>query len=665
MSKKINILGVDDKPENLLALEAVLEDLNINLIKASSGEEALECLLRVDCALILMDVMMPGLGGYETAKLIRSREKSRQIPIIFITAINPEQEHVFKGYDCGGVDYLFKPIVAEVLRNKVSIFVELFQQRKRLKDKAQELQIANDHISMQQQELCQSEVRFRTAFEQSFQFMAILDPAGRVIELNKLAQKLCGIYTGSLVGQFLWNICWVGQDDENMKLRRAIDRAAEGECICDEATFTDIKGSTRFLYRSVSPVKDESGKVVYITVQGHDITDKVIAENEKRNLEILLQQAQKMEALGALAGGIAHDFNNVLSVIIGNADLAVNSCDRSSPQLQFLNRIHEAGRKARELVKQILSFSRQAEIEKVVLQPSQVLVESIKLLRSSIPTTIEIVQDIDPQCGAILADPTQYHQIIMNLCTNAFHAMEEKGGKLMIGLCREDVDYRYYHDLGLKPGGYAHLIVEDNGYGIDKEHLEKIFDPYFTTKEKGKGTGMGLAIVHGIVKGHGGVIHVDRKDNEGTAFHVYLPLVNREGDQKEEPLDVLSYGSEHILLVDDEEPLLEMVKNMLELMGYQVTSCISSRDALHVFEQSPDTFDLVITDQTMPGMTGFELAGKILSIRTGMPIVLCTGYSPNISRKSIAALGIKELVLKPLALDEFSNVIRRAIDQAD
>jgi CheY-like chemotaxis protein len=369
-----------------------------------------------------------------------------------------------------------------------------------------------------------------------------------------------------------------------------------------------------------------------------------------------------MEALGALAGGIAHDFNNVLSVIIGNADLAVKSCEQGSRQLRFLTHIHEAGKKARELVKQILSFSRQAEIEKVVLQPSKIIIESIKLLRSSIPTTIEIVHDIAPHCGAILADPTQYHQIIMNLCTNAFHAMEDRGGRLTIRLCRERVGLQLLRELDLKAGDYSHLVVEDNGSGIDTEHLDRIFDPYFTTKEKGKGTGMGLAIVHGIVKGHGGAIYVDSGSGAGTAFHVYLPLADRKSVQAKETFEKLSYGSEHILLVDDEEPLLDIMKNMLELMGYRVSAFIGSIEALKVFCDHPSKFDLVVTDQTMPGMIGTELAGKILSIRPGMPIVLCTGYSPNISRESVRALGIRELALKPLALDEFSNIVRQAID---
>jgi PAS domain S-box-containing protein len=665
MSSKINILAVDDKAENLLALEEILRDLPVTMLKASSGEDALRCILQEECALILMDVMMPGMDGYETAALIRKRRKSRQIPIIFITAVNTEPEHVFKGYSSGAVDYLFKPIIPEVFKSKVRIFLELYEQKQNLHNTTQELQVAGERISLQQQALLNSEIRFRTAFEQSFQFMAILDPQGRVIELNRLAKDLCGEYGGSLVGRFLWDVCWVDQDEENLRLQNVVKKAAAGECVCDEAGFVDADGRTRFFYRAVAPVRNSEGEVVYVTVQGHDVTDKVLAEREKRNLEVLLQQAQKMEALGALAGGIAHDFNNVLSVIIGNADLAENSCKKASPYHKYVRRIHEAGSKAKELVKQILSFSRQAEIEKTVVEPAKIILESIKLLRCSIPTTIDIVHDIDQECGCIYADPTQYHQIIMNLCTNAYHAMESGGGVLSIRLRQESVVSRTHClELDIIPGEYAHLAVEDSGPGIEKEHLERIFDPYFTTKEKGKGTGMGLAIVHGIVKGHGGAVCVEGGDGEGTAFHVYIPLADKQSVAQEKTFAELSYGSERILLVDDEELLLEMEKNMLELIGYHVTTANSSRKALQLFSEKPQEFDLVITDQTMPGMTGMELAEKILGLRPAIPIILCTGYSPNISKESVVALGIRELAFKPMALDELSDIIRRTLDRS-
>ncbi len=664
MSTTINILGVDDKPENLIALEAIFEDLNVNFISATSGREALDVLLEKEVAVILLDVMMPEMDGYETAELIRGSKRTRHIPIIFITAINTEREHLFKGYSSGAVDYFTKPIIPEILRSKVAVFIELFQHKLVLQKKANQLENANQRISEQKEALRQSEVRFRTAFEQSFQFMTILDGQGKVLELNHLAQQLCGDYSGEIIGQYLWDVCWVGQEEESSRLREVIEKASAGEQISDEAKFTDIDGKVRHLFRTISPVRNSDGEIVYITVQGHDITQRVKTEEEKRNLEQLLQQAQKMEALGALAGGIAHDFNNVLSVILGNAELAQINGKNSSEQHHSYKRIHTAALKAKDLVNQILSFSRQAEIEKIVLHPTEIVKESIKLLRSSIPATIEIESSLDPSCGAIFADPTQYHQIIMNLCTNAYHAMEENGGKLTVKLHQVKISNGTpLAELDLQPGEYAHLMIGDSGNGIHRSYLDRIFEPYFTTKEEGKGTGMGLSIVHGIVKGHGGDVDVETEPGVGTTFHVYIPLAGKKRKTKKKNFQGLIHGYEHVLLVDDEEPLLEMVKSMLEMIGYTVTTKNSSREAFAAFSNNPENYDLVITDQTMPDMVGTELARKMLKLRPDIPIVLCTGYSPNITKESVIALGIKELALKPLALDEMSAVVRRAIDQ--
>lgn len=664
MENRSTVLGVDDKPENLVALRAILDDLDCDFISCHSGQQALEFLLNKEVALILMDVMMPGMDGYETAELIRGRKITRHIPIIFISAINETPEHVFKGYNSGAVDYLFKPFQPEILLSKVKIFLELYQQQRSLLDKANQLEQANEQILLQQKILLESKLRFSTAFEQSFQFMAILDSHGKVVELNRLAKKLCGDFNGQVIGQYIWNVCWVGQHEENERLKKAVLAAAGGECISDEAQFKDVEGELHFLIRLISPVKNEDGEVLYITVQGHDISEKVQAEQDKKNMEQLLQQAQKMEALGTLAGGIAHDFNNVLAVIIGNADLAGNTPGNERQQKQFIKRILTASHKAKDLVKQILAFSREAEIEKTLVNPRSVLLETVKLLRASIPTTISIVHRIDKECGEIWADPTQYHQIIMNLCTNAFHAMEENGGELTVTLTRKYMEKRHISD-DLESGFYVCLTVRDSGHGISHNDMEKIFDPYFTTKTREKGTGMGLSIVHGIVKGHGGFMEVESAEGKGSAFTVYLPVSSEGKCREERSFESLVYGNEHILIVDDEEQLLEMTKNMLEALHYTVDTESSSRNALKIFSQNPEGYDLVVTDQTMPDMTGTELAKKILHIRSNTPIILCTGYSPDITADKIRAMGIRELAFKPLALEEMSKIVRSALDGRD
>ncbi len=663
----INILAVDHSQESFIALEAMIsDDLDIELVKVSSGAEALKLIKKTDFDLILIEANLPEMNGYETAKRIRQQKTAKRLPIVFLNVQPAELEHICKGNGLGYVDYLAKPVLPEILESKIFLFQKLFQQQRGLEKEAKRLEQANEQILQQQQGLAESEVRFRTAFDQSYQFMAILDAKGRVLELNRLAKKLCGDYSGSLKGKYLWNICWVGQDEENRRLKEIINKAAEGEYITDEARFKDIDGEVRVLSRSVSPVKDGDGKIVYITVQGHDITARIFAEKEKQNLGILLQQAQKMEALGALAGGVAHDFNNILSVMLGNTELARMSCKANASPEKYLESIHSAGMQAKDLVKQILSFSRQEEMKKIPMRPAEVVTESLKLLRSTIPTTIEMVAEIDEKCSTIFADPTQYHQVLMNLCTNAYHAMEQKGGTMTIRLYQETMDSTVLlREFSCQPGEYAHLVVEDSGDGIDQSIVDRIYDPYFTTKESGKGTGMGLAIVYGIIQGHNGAIRVVSTPGVGTAFHVYFPISGGQTEKQKTSPEELVHGTEHILLVDDDDGLLLMIKTLLERIGYTVTSKINATDAFASFCDNPEGYDLVITDQTMPGMTGLELSEKIFLVRPEMPIILSTGYSPAVSREKVLGMGIKELAFKPLAFDKLSRLIRQVIDQED
>ena len=328
-----------------------------------------------------------------------------------------------------------------------------------------------------------------------------------------------------------------------------------------------------------------------------------------------------------------------------------------------LNQVVQASHRAKDLVKQILAFSRQAEAQKILMRPAAMVKESIKLLRSSIPATIDIQQDIDSEADHILADPTQIHQIMMNLCTNAYHAMEETGGTLSISLHNKKLAQK---DLvgapDVQSGKFVQLSIKDTGYGIAKEIQERIFDPYFTTKEIGKGTGMGLAIVHGIVKSSGGLVTFHSEIGAGTVFEICLPafLEQRTPAVKED--DLIPVGTERILFVDDEEMLAKMGRTMLERLGYMVTTKMSSLEALTTFKNKPDAFDLVITDQTMPGMTGVDLAQKVLQIRPGLPIILCTGYSSQVSEETVKSYGIRGFALKPLAKKDIAVLIRKLLD---
>ncbi len=389
------------------------------------------------------------------------------------------------------------------------------------------------------------------------------------------------------------------------------------------------------------------------------------AEEEQRQLNEHLQQAHKMEAIGILAGGIAHDFNNILGAIIGYAEMVQDDLPVGSLSVHHTSQILLAGTRAKELVNQILAFSRQANTNKIPMQLAIIVNEAIKLLRSSLPTTISIKQDIDPAAGVILADPGQIHQIVMNLCTNAFHAMELQGGDLTISLKKKALTQ---HDLSamppyMQPGNFVELSFRDTGTGIAPEIRGKIFDPYFTTKDVGRGTGMGLAIVHGIVQSYGGYIACESSQREGTVFDILLPTVEKDAlHESEYTEEKVPIGTERILLVDDEKMLVEMGQSMLERLGYQVTSRTNGIEALALFRNQPEKFDLVITDLTMPGLTGVDLAQRILHIRPEMPIILCTGYSSLISEEKAQSMGIRGFIMKPIAKKDIAVLIRTILD---
>ncbi|MDK9706185.1 MAG: PAS domain S-box protein [Desulforhopalus sp.] len=413
-----------------------------------------------------------------------------------------------------------------------------------------------------------------------------------------------------------------------------------------------------------TPIYDEHGLVIGTTGIAQDITERKQAEAEREKLQAQLQQAQKMEAIGTLAGGIAHDFNNILGAILGYAEMAQEDSPAGSILRNDIDQIVTASHRAKELVKQILAFSRQAQIERIPLQPALIIKETLKMLRSSLPSTVTIQQDIDQEAGPLLADPTQIHQVMLNLCTNAFHAMEEGGGILSISLknrelTREDLASEPH----VHPGRFVQLSIGDTGPGIAPEIMEKIFDPYFTTKEVGKGTGMGLAIIHGITKSYKGFVSCHSTLGEGTIFHVFLPVVADPAllESESASLDLTQLGNERILFVDDDEILAEMGKGMLERLGYRVTVRRNSLEALNTFHNQPDQFDLVITDQTMPGMTGSDLARRMLQIRPGMPIILCTGYSTLLSEDKVKSLGIKGFAMKPLARKDIAMLIREVL----
>jgi PAS domain S-box-containing protein len=482
------------------------------------------------------------------------------------------------------------------------------------------------------------------------------DAQGRYLQVNPSACCITGYEERELLAMSISDLLF--EDSREVGLLHFQKLVDEGKSQ-DEMPFRPKSGEKRWW--SVTAVRLSGNRFLGFC---NDITDRKQAEEQRSHLQAHLQQAQKMEAIGTLAGGIAHDFNNILGAILGYAEMAQDDSPAGSILRHDIDEVVKASHRAKELVKQILAFSLQTETVLIPIQPAIIVGEAVKMLRSSLPSSIDIRQNIDARTGPILAHPIQIHQIVMNLGTNAFHAMEENGGTLSISLEKKTL---FEKDIvgkpGVLPGDFVQLSIGDTGTGIAPELWGKIFDPYFTTKQIGKGTGMGLSIIHGIVKSYGGCVSFHSRPGKGTVFQVLLPVMAAETVVEVKPAEIVELGNERILFIDDEEILAEMGKSMLERLGYQVTVRSSSLEALTTFQNQPDIFDLVITDQTMPGMTGSDLARRILQIRPFMPIILCTGYSSLISEEKVRSLGIKGFAMKPLARKDIAAIIRKVLDK--
>jgi signal transduction histidine kinase/CheY-like chemotaxis protein len=398
----------------------------------------------------------------------------------------------------------------------------------------------------------------------------------------------------------------------------------------------------------------------------NSILEKKVEERTKAlaRSETQLQQMMKLQAIGTLAGGIAHDFNNILFPIVGYTELTMDDIPPDSQARKNLEEVLKAANRAKELVQQILTFSRQNGQERKPLKVQTLIKETLKLLRATIPSSIEIHSSVDEDCGPVNGDPTQIHQVIMNLCTNAYHALQETGGKLEVSLKETNLGHEQSLErVGMKPGRHLELTVKDNGHGMTPLVLERIFEPYYTTKEQGKGTGLGLSVIHGIIKNHGGDISVSSQPGAGSTFSVYLPVID-DIEVEIEPVKTASAtnGNERILLIDDEEQIIDLERRILENLGYKVTPKTDSEEALEEFSARPDRFDLVITDMTMPKITGDRLARKLMEINPQIPVILCTGFNEAISEEKALAMGIDKFVMKPIVKDELAYTIRTVLD---
>jgi two-component system cell cycle sensor histidine kinase/response regulator CckA len=505
--------------------------------------------------------------------------------------------------------------------------------------------------------LLENQIIFQSFLEYSPVYIFFKDHEIRSLMLSRNFEKMLGMPLENILGKTMDEVFPSDVAKSMIKDDKRI--LNEGKCITVvEELYGKIYETTKF------PVFTD-GKPNMLAGFTLDITERKQAEDDKAKLEEQLRQSYKLEAIGTLAGGIAHDFNNILTVIIGYAEITKYNVAPDSIISENLDKVLQAGHRAKDLVQQILTFSRQSKMELIPVKLQPIIKEALKMLRTSIPRSIEIRENIAQDCGTVIANPTQLYQILMNLCTNAFHAMEENGGVLTVELkIADNIPLVFAKTRDNSQEVFVELSISDTGQGIRPEIIDKIFDPFFTTKEKGKGTGMGLAITYGVIKEYGGEITVDSQLGRGTVFHIYLPQSGEEAVAVDSTVADLPRGKERILFVDDEDLLAELGKKMLERLGYQVTVKTKSFEALGTFQNQPYDFDLVITDQTMPGMTGLDMARRMLQIRHNIPIILCTGYSARVDEEKAKSQGIKEFAMKPLNNSTIARLIRKVLDAA-
>lgn len=675
------ILIADDIEENRYFLEALLGGHGHRVTAAANGMEALTIAREERPELIVSDILMPIMDGFAFCRECKADAELAAIPFVFYTATYTDQKDRALGLGIGAERYLVKPmepddlirilheVMAEAtpgrgkraeqaLENEAYLREHNQALTRKLEAKMAQLEKANQCLRQELSEHRQAEIqlqRLHMAIENTMECIVITDNRGAIEYVNPAFEKITGFAKEDILSlnpdampsgihdesfyQTLWQVLslknpWTGH--LTMKHR-------DGEVIEIDIT--------------TSPIPDSSGDISGSVLLMRDVT-------RQRRLEDQLFQSQKIEALGTLAGGIAHDFNNILSVIVGYTGLTLLNAPREGKIQSDLNAVLSACDRAKSLVKQILTFSRKAEHHVVSIDLCPLIKETMKFLGATLPANIEIRTSLKTMDAFVLADPVHIHQVILNMGTNAAYAMRNTGGVLEVVLRKIDLDENTARQHpNLAPGKYLLLSVSDTGCGMSRETLSRIFEPFFTTKNEGEGTGLGLAVAYGIVQSHGGSIGVYSEEGRGSTFNIYLPVAPNS-PQNHDGTDTrpLPSGTERILFVDDEEALADLGEQILQWLGYQVTTMTSSVEALNLFRREPDGFDLIITDQSMPRLTGRELAAELFSIRPEIPVIICTGFSTNISEQEAAAPNVRHVIMKPLVIKEMAWTVRSVLD---
>jgi signal transduction histidine kinase/DNA-binding response OmpR family regulator len=696
IDKKSVILTIDDEQVVRDTVCAYLEDYDYCVLAADNGRDGIDILKRQQVDLVLVDLRMPELDGLGVLSHIE-REMA-DMPVIVISGTG-EISDVVKALRLGAWDYILKPIVdMTILLHAVEKCLERAHLLRVNKQNQSNLEALVDQKT---RELSEINTRLKRVVESTKKLLGCgkLDESAELLlqEFSSHMEATGGSIYGvsadglerlaTLDGEHPFGVIPFPLEPGSV-FQRVMESNAplflhdiEEDSSIVSSGWDKYKDNSLLVFPILGAKKEiiailslHSKKQPPFDLQDHDVGN-ILATYAGEVLQVAnvssalqssedrLRQAHKMEAIGTLAGGIAHDFNNILAAIIGYTDLSLIS-EHCDPTIRKnLEQVKKASDRAKDLVAQILAFSRIEEFKEEFIDIAPVMKEALKLLRATIPSSITIKSDIPTGLGKVATDPTKIYQVLMNLCTNAAHAMANREGVLTITFDRaRQRDLPKEAQIN-KSRDWVVLSVADTGSGISKENRERIFDPYFTTKEKGEGTGLGLAMVHGIVRSSGGVIDVSSRPDSGSTFNLYFPSFGNEKFISDEiPFTSMKGGTERILFVDDELMLAEMAGKMLEKLGYDVDVLADSREALSTFKVNPGHYDLLITDQTMPHLSGMELAREILGAAPGLPVILYSGYSANINTKALEEIGIHAFLMKPLSMSGLAGAVRDALD---
>ena len=657
---RARILVVDDDEHNLLAIRTVLEDIG-DVVVAKSGPEALRELLRGDFAVILLDVYMPGMDGYEVASMIRGREQTKRIPIIFLSAVNKETEHLIRGYSMGAVDYVFKPVEPIVLQSKVAVFVDLFQMTLEIRRKAQAEQELLDATIKANAERLKAERQLRLteqrhgAIIQSLPILLYLETEGVSPRRPKLVSGDFAAMTGFSLDDIqntptLWHDRLHPEDRE--RVEATLKGRGHGAPLAMEYRWRHADGRYRHVLDQAVLLRDADGKPLEYAGTLLDVT-------ERKDLETQLLHVRKMDAIGKLTGGIAHDFNNLLAAVIGGLGMIERRVPLEDAHRKILAMTQHAAGQGTELVSRLLAFARKQNLEPAPIDLPLLADRVSNLLSHTLGGLVEIAWDVDPAVGHPYADEAQLELALMNLAINARDAMPE-GGTIRVSARNAEAGS---DESGLAPGSYVVLTVADTGCGIAADMIERVTEPFFTTKDVGKGTGLGLSMVHGFANQSGGTVRIESREGAGTSVALWLPRsaedVVAPGPAEPAPAAAADI-SLTILLVDDHEAVRATTAALLEDLGHHPVAAADGPAILEILRGDPDAVDLIISDYAMPHVSGTEVIRRARQIRPGLPAIIITGYADDgamdLSADQIIA------VAKPFSPEQLKDAIRRAME---